>query len=270
MTQSRAVPPILLLGVGRMGGALMEGWGRTGAFRDDQLILRDPNPGPAATVAEAAGARLNPTDAVLAEANTVLLAVKPQLWREAAAQVAPHLSADAVIVSIAAGVTCADLAEGFGGRAVARVMPTTAVAIAKGVASIWAADGRAAMAAHALFDPIATSVDLPREVLVDVAVGMSGSAPAYLYAFIEALEAAGEAQGLTRELAQTLTRATLIGAASLLDHTGDDPAELRRQVTSPGGTTAAALAVLMGEHGLGPLAKAAVDAAVKRSRELGR
>jgi pyrroline-5-carboxylate reductase len=153
---------------------------------------------------------------------------------------------------------------------VARVMPTTAVAIAKGVASIWSTDARARAAAHALFDSVATAVDLPDEATVDVAVGMSGSAPAYLYAFIEALEAAGEAQGLTPELSRTLTRATLIGAAALLDHTGEDPAELRRQVTSPNGTTAAALAVLMGEGGLEPLAKAAVDAAVKRSRELGQ
>jgi pyrroline-5-carboxylate reductase len=270
MTQSHPIPPILLLGAGRMGGALMEGWARTGAFRNDQLILRDPNPGPAALLAQAAGARLNPGDAILAEANTVLVAVKPQLWREAAAQIVAHLAPDAVIVSIAAGVACDDLAEAFGGRPVARVMPTTAVAIAKGVASIWSTDPRASAAAHALFDPVATSVDLPAEDLVDVAVGMSGSAPAYLYAFIEALEAAGEAQGLTPELSQTLTRATLIGAAALLDHTGENPAELRRQVTSPGGTTAAALAVLMGEQGLEPLAKAAVDAAVKRSRELGK
>jgi pyrroline-5-carboxylate reductase len=264
------IPPILILGAGRMGGALMEGWSKTGAFAADQLILRDPHPGAAALAAQVAGARLNPDDAALAEANTVLLAVKPQLLREAAAQVAPHLAADAVIVSIAAGVTCADISQAFGGRAVARVMPTTAVAIAKGVASIWSTDARARAAAHALFDSVATAVDLPDEATVDVAVGMSGSAPAYLYAFIEALEAAGEAQGLTPELSRTLTRATLIGAAALLDHTGEDPAELRRQVTSPNGTTAAALAVLMGEGGLEPLAKAAVDAAVKRSRELGQ
>ena len=113
MTQ-HPIPPILLLGAGRMGGALMEGWAKTGAFRDDQLILRDPNPGPAALLAEAAGARLNPADAVLAEAKTVLVAVKPQLWREVAAQIAPHLAPDAVIVSIAAGVACADLAAAFG------------------------------------------------------------------------------------------------------------------------------------------------------------
>ena len=97
---------------------------------------------------------------------------------------------------------------------------------------------------------------------------MSGSAPAYWYAFIEALEAAGEAQGLPREAARTLVRATMISAGALLEHTGEEPAELRRQVTSPGGTTQAALNVLMGEQGFGALAAAAVAAAVARAKEL--
>jgi pyrroline-5-carboxylate reductase len=263
------ITPILILGAGRMGGALVEGWRLTGAFSPNDLILRDPNPGEAALAAEAQGAALNPPDKTLSNARTVLVAVKPQLWKQAAAEVAPHLAGDAVIVSIAAGVACANLAAAFGGRSVARVMPTTAVAIAKGVGSIWSTDPRAKAAAHALFDPVATTVDLPGEELVDVAVGVSGSAPAYLYAFIEALEAAGVAQGLTPETAAALVRGTLIGAAALMDRTGEDPAELRRQVTSPNGTTAAALAILMGEKGLWPLADQAVDAAVKRSRELG-
>jgi pyrroline-5-carboxylate reductase len=264
-----APTPILLLGVGRMGGALIEGWGRTGAFAADRLILRDPHPGPAALTAAQAGARLNPPDAMLAEAGVVLLAVKPQIWREAAGEIAARLAADAVVVSIAAGVSMADLAQVFGPRPIARVMPTTGVAIAKGVASIAARDDRARAWAHALFDPVATAVDLEDEGLMDAATAVSGSAPAYLYAFIEALEAAGEAQGLAPDAARALVRATMIGAAALLEHTGEDPAELRRQVTSPGGTTEAALKVLMGDQGLGPLAACAVAAAVKRAGELG-
>jgi pyrroline-5-carboxylate reductase len=148
-------------------------------------------------------------------------------------------------------------------------MPTTAVALAKGVASIFAPEDAARARAHALFDPVAASVDLDDEALMDAATGVSGSAPAYLYAFIEALEAAGEAQGLTVEAARRLVRGTLIGAAALLDQSGEEPAELRRQVTSPGGTTEAALKVLMGEAGLGPLLDAAVEAAVQRARVLG-
>jgi len=261
--------PILLLGVGRMGGALIEGWANARAFQPAELILRDPYPGEAAKAAAEHGARLNPADAALTEARTVLLAVKPQIWREAAAETAPLLRPDAVIVSIAAGVRTADLSQAFAGRPVARVMPTTAVAISKGTASIFATDPQAKARAHALFDPVATTVDIADEALMDAAVGVSGSAPAYLYAFIEALEAAGEAQGLSAEVSSKLARATIVGAAALLDLQGGEPADLRRQVTSPGGTTEAALKILMGEHGLGPLLAEAVAAAVRRSRELG-
>ena len=262
--------PILMLGAGRMGGALAEGWTRVGAFAPADLILRDPNPGPAALAAEAAGARLNPPDAVIGQAATVLLAVKPQVWRAAAEAVAPLLEPGAVVVSIAAGVTAADLAQAFGGRPVARVMPTTAVALAKGVASIFAAEPLARQRAHALFAPVAACVDLEDEGAMDAATGVSGSGPAYFYAFIEALEAAAQAQGFAPEAAARLVRGTLIGAAALLDQSGEDPAELRRQVTSPGGTTEAALKVLMGETGLWPLVGEAVAAAVARARELGR
>jgi pyrroline-5-carboxylate reductase len=262
-------PPILILGAGRMGGSLIEGWALTNAFAPDRLMLRDPHPGEPAQAAAAKGARLNPPDAALSEAQTVLLAVKPQIWREVAGAVTPHLHPDAVIVSIAAGVSTADLSALFEGRRIARVMPTTGVAIAMGVASIFSHAPKARARAHALFDAVATTVDLDNEGLMDAATAVSGSAPAYLYAFIEALEAAGEAQGLPADAARALVRATMIGAAALLAKSGEDPAELRRQVTSPGGTTAAALAVLMGERGLGPLATEAVEAAVKRARELG-
>ena len=261
--------PILILGAGRMGGALIEGWRRVDAFVPTDLILRDPHPGVVALAAQAAGAALNPPDAALARARTVLLAVKPQIWREAAATLEPLLSPEAVIVSIAAGVPAAALAEGFGGRAVARVMPTTSVALAKGVATIFAETPAARAAAHALFGPVATCVELEDEGLMDAATAVSGSAPAYLYAFIEALEAAGEAQGLAPETARRLVRSTLIGAAALLEATGEEPADLRRQVTSPGGTTQAALAVLMGEAGLEPLLAEAVAAAVRRAKALG-
>ena len=262
--------PILMLGAGRMGGALIEGWAKTGAFAPSDLILRDPNPSPEALAAAQAGAQLNPDPTVLAQAKVVLLAVKPQIWREAAAELAPHLASDCVIVSIAAGVLVADLASAFGGRAVARIMPTTAVAIAKGVASLYSPDPKALAVAHALFDPVATTVEVDDEAQMDAVVGMSGSAPAYLYAFIEALEAAGPPQGLSIEASQRLARATIIGAAALLDSSQAEPSELRRQVTSPGGTTEAALKVLMGEGGLTPLMDRAVAAAVARSRELSR
>ena len=257
--------PILILGVGRMGGAMIEGWRRAGTFVPSDLYIRDPNPG----AADIHGMRLNPPDADLAACRTVILAVKPQVWREAAAQVAAHLHPDAVIVSIAAGVKSADIAEAFGGLRVARVMPTTAVAINQGTASVCAADPQARARAHALFDPLGRVVEIADEALMHAATAVSGSGPAYLYAFTEALESAAVAAGLSPDAAATLARSTLTGAAALMASGDTPPAELRRQVTSPGGTTQAALEVLMSESGLAPLLRQAVGAAIARSRELG-
>src|SRR4051794_3747971 len=115
------ITPILMLGAGRMGGAIVEGWRRAGAFASVELMICDPQPGEAAQAPGADGARLNPPDAELAQAKTVVLAVKPQVWAEIAAQYVGWLAADAVIVSIAAGVRSGDIAKEFGGRCVARV-----------------------------------------------------------------------------------------------------------------------------------------------------
>ena len=203
--------PILLLGAGRMGGALIAGWTAARAFAQTDLIAVEPHPSEAL---KASAVRLNPPEAELSCAKTVVLAVKPQIWREAAAQYAPHLAKDAVIVSIAAGVRAADIAAAFEGRRVARIMPTTAVAIGQGAASIFAPDAEARARAHALFEPVATVVDLADEELMHAATGVSGSAPAYLYAFVEALEAAGASAGLDQGAAKALARATISGAAA--------------------------------------------------------
>lgn len=261
--------PMLMLGAGRMGGALISGWRLSGLLAPRDLMIRDPQPGDEARAAIADSALHDPDPAAMGRATIVLLAVKPQLWREAAAQVSAALAPAAVIVSIAAGVPAADIAEAFDGRAVARIMPTTAAAIGQGTASLYAPDPRAADIARRLFAAVGAVVELADEDLMHAATAVSGSAPAYLYAFVEALEAAGAAAGLSPEAAQTLVRSTLTGAAALLARSGEDPAELRRQVTSPGGTTQAALDVLMGEGGLGRLLDQAVAAAVARSRALG-
>ena len=263
------VTPVLMLGAVRMGGAMVAGWRRANAFPPADLMIRDPQPGAFALEAADAGAVLNPPEAELARARTVVLAVKPQVWREAAAEISPWLAADAVVVSIAAGVRVRDIAKEFGGRCVARVMPTTAAAINQGAASLFADDPAALARAHALFEPLGAVIDLDDEELMHAATAVSGSAPAYLYGFIEALEAAGMAAGLSPKCAIQLARSTLTGAAALLAESGENPAELRRQVTSPGGTTQAALEVLMGEAGLPNLLRDAVAAAVRRSKELG-
>lgn len=263
------ITPILILGAGRMGGAMVEGWLAAGTFAGSDLMIRDPSPAAAALAAEQAGAVLNPPDGDLARARTVVLGVKPQVWREAAAEVAPWLCSSAVVVSIAAGVRVGDIAREFGGRCVARVMPTTAAAIGQGTTSLYADDPEALERARALFAPLGTVVALTDENLMHAATAVSGSSPAYLYAFIEALEAAGTAVGLSAAEARQLARSTLTGAAALLNRTGEDPAELRRQVTSPGGTTQAALNVLLAKGALPDLMREAVAAAVRRSQELG-
>ena len=207
--------PILLLGAGRMGGALIEGWLRAGAFAPSEIMVRDPAAPAIARV------RMDPPDAVLAEAATVVLAVKPQVWREAAEAVAGFLAPEAVVVSICAGVRSADIAGVFR-RKVARVMPTTAVAIRQGTASVFAEDGEARKRAHQLFAPLGTVVDLADEGLMHAATAVSGSGPAYLYAFVEALEAAGSSAGLSAKAAAPVTvdRASSLAALAL------SPAEL--------------------------------------------
>jgi pyrroline-5-carboxylate reductase len=262
--------PVLLIGAGRMGGALLDGWRATGAFPFGQLLIRAPKPNAATGAATAAGAIFNPADDELPRARTVLLGVKPQKWREVAQAYAPLVSPDAVIVSVAVGVRAADVSAAFGGRRAVRVMPTTGVAIARGVATVFAPDAAARARAHLLFDPIAVTVDLADENLMDAAAATSGSAPAYLYAFTEALAEAGAEAGLPREAALRLARAT-IGSAAALMEASDEPLEsLRKQVASPGGTTEAALKVLMGEGGLEPLLREALAAAIARAHELAR
>ena len=260
---------VLLLGAGRMGGALVSGWMFGKPLFARELIIRDPYPGAEAMEAVAAGATLNPPDLDLMQAATVVLAVKPQLWREAAAAVEPYLAHNAVIVSVVAGVGLDDLRAAFRDRFVARVMPTIAVAISQGTATVYSDDDGARDRAHQLFDGIARVVDVDDESLMHAATAVSGSGPAYLYAFVEALEAAAIRAGLPADAAAALAQSTIAGAASLMAMSEASPAELRAQVTSPGGTTQAALEVLLGANGLQPLLEDAVQAAIRRSRELG-
>jgi pyrroline-5-carboxylate reductase len=271
--------PILMVGAGHMGGALIAGWRRAGTVAPRDLILRDPAPGPAALAAARDGANLVGASlgthgqgggaSGLAKARTVILAVKPQAWRAMAREIAPHVAGDAAILSIMAGVGARDLSEAFPGRPIVRVMPTTAVAVLKGAASVWTADARGREIAHRLFEPLGVVVDLAEESQVHAATAASGSAPAYVYALTEALEAAAAQAGLSPEAARTLSRAAIIGAAALLEETGEEARDLRRQVASPGGTTEAALRVLGEAGALDALLARAVRAAAARSRELG-
>lgn len=261
--------PILLLGAGRMGGAILKGWARAGAFAASDLMIADLHPSETAHQAARAGAILNPSEAELRTAGTVVLAVKPQAWADVARRYATILGADATVISIVAGVDTRTIAQVFGGRLTARAMPNTAVAINQGTISLYADDPAALAQAHALFDPLGTVLELADESQIHAATAVGGSGPAYLYAFVEALDAAGAAAGLPPDDARRLAQATITGAAALLAETGEEPIELRRQVTSPAGTTEAALNILLSEQGLPALLRDAVAQAARRSTELG-
>ena len=258
--------PVLLIGAGRMGQALLAGWSRAKAFPFTDLMIRMPRPNAACEAAAAAGAEINPPDSEIARARTVVLCVKPQKWREVAPDYVEALAPDAAMVSVLVGVRAADISAGFGGRKVARVLPTTAVASASGVTTLYAPEPYPAAAARALFEPVSTVVEVTDEAQMDAAGAVSASAAAYVYAFTRALEEAGEAAGLPAHAAKALARATVPSAAAFMANSGAEPADLIAQVASPGGTTQAALAVL--DPALRAAITEAVAAAVRRAQEL--
>ncbi|WP_426038914.1 pyrroline-5-carboxylate reductase family protein [Brevundimonas sp. DC300-4] len=196
-----------------------------------------------------------------------MIAVKPAAWRQAVAPILATLPADATVISVMAGVRAADLSAALPGRAVARVMPTTAVAQAQGVAAIWSDDAAARALAHALFDPVADTVDLDEEVLIDAATAVAGSAPAFFYALAQALAAAGVAEGLTPDAAERLTRGALRSAGSGAATEATLEALIAR-IASTGGTTQAGLMAFAEGHGLASAASTAVAAAVRRAQGL--
>lgn len=252
-----------------MGGALIAGWRRAGTAPASAIWVRDPAPGAAALAAVEAGGRLNPPDIELIGARTLILALKPQVWAEIAQAIEPYIAPDALIISIMAGVTATDISARFPGRPVVRAMPNTACAIGQGAAGIWADDPAARNRAGLLFAPLGVVVDLQSESEIHAVTAASGSAPAYVYAMVEALEAAGRRAGLAPDAARSLSRSALTGAAALMSASGEEASELRRQVTSPKGTTQAALDVLIGNGALDDLVTNAVLAAKARSRQLG-
>lgn len=259
--------PVVLVGCGRLGSAILEGWMLTGTVQPSDLLILSPSEKPSAEIARAKGARVNPPLEALGEAAALVLAVKPAKWREVMDPLLPYLGDRTVIVSVMAGVTAPTLAEGIGGWPIVRVMPTTGVSRARGVASIWSADQEARALGRTLFAPVAEIVDLAEEGLMDAATAVAGSGPAYLYAFSEALARAGEAAGLDARTADVLARATLRSAA---DSMGDDRLDaLVERIASPGGSTRAGLDVLAANGGLNALLQQTVAAAVRRNREMG-
>jgi len=257
---------IVLVGCGRLGSALVEGWLASDAVDARDLIILTPSDKPGAEAARAAGARINPPPETLSGARAVVLAVKPGTWRDVASDLAPKIG-DAPIISVMAGVRGVDLTAAFSGP-VARVMPTTGVAVGKGVAGLWSANVAAAAVARSLFAPVAAVVDIPDEAMMDAVTALAGSGPAYVFAFTRALAEAGVAQGLPSAVAADLARATVRSAAAGLEGAETIDALIAR-VASPGGTTEAGLKALEGA-GLEAAASAAVAAARARAQDLSR
>ncbi|MDP3802371.1 pyrroline-5-carboxylate reductase [Brevundimonas sp.] len=264
-TNARAAP-VALVGCGRLGSAILEGWLKTGAVEPRDLIVLTPSEKPAAEAARARGARVNPPPAAMAEARTVVLAVKPAMWRAAAEPLRGSLNPDAVVVSVMAGVSAADIAAVLA-RPVARVIPTTAVAQAEGVAALWSDDARAREMARDLFASVSDVVELDGERLMDAATAVAGSAPAFIYAFVEAMARAGEAEGLPSGAAERLARGALRSAGAGVG-TGETLEALIARIASPGGTTRAGLEAMAATGDLARAAEAAVKAAVARAKAL--
>jgi pyrroline-5-carboxylate reductase len=258
--------PVVLLGCGRLGSAIVEGWLTTGAVAPSDLIILTPSDKPVAERARAIGARINPPVEALASARVLVLAVKPAMWRAALGPLAAHLGADARLVSVMAGVSAADVVQ-IAARPIARVMPTTAVAQARGVAALWSSDPEARETARSLFSPMADVVDLETEAQIDAATAVAGSAPAFIYAFVQALADAGEAEGLSAEAARRLARGALRSAGAGVE-TDETLEALIARIASPGGTTRAGLDALSASGDLERAAASAVNAAVRRARSL--
>jgi pyrroline-5-carboxylate reductase len=217
------------------------------------------------------GMRVVPSPAwAAADADVVVIAVKPGDVAAALEACAPILPDHALVLSIAAGVTLADVEAGAGDRPVVRAMPNTGALVGKGAAAISAgahADESHLELAEKVLGAVGTVVRVP-EAHLDAVTGLSGSGPAYVFLFAEAMTEAGVLVGLPRAIAASLVCQTLLGAATLLAETGESPEALRAAVTSPGGTTAAGLQALEA-HGVRAAILDAVEVATLRSRELG-
>jgi pyrroline-5-carboxylate reductase len=262
---------VVLAGAGKMGGAMLSGWLAQGLDARRVMVI-EPHPSDEIRVLAGAGVRLNPSPKDIGDVAALVVALKPQAFREAGPALKPFAGPATLVVSIMAGMTIASVAEVCGGNVV-RAMPNTPAAIGRGITVAVGANnvGSAQRAtADALLRAIGSVEWVEDESLMDAVTAVSGSGPAYVFLLAEELARAGVAAGLPEELATKLARETLAGSGELLHRSDLSAATLRQNVTSPGGTTAAALEVLMGADGLQLLMTRAVAAATRRSKELAR
>ena len=259
---------LLLIGAGRMGGALLKGWRANGV---KSIIVVEPKP--SAEVKKLAKAKaitlLAAPSQVAAKIDTCIVAIKPQILKGEAPALAA-IARKSLMISIAAGTSIAGLQKAWGKKArIVRAMPNTPGAIGRGITGLYAAKSVTASdrkTADALLSALGQTLWVKSEVLIDSVTALSGSGPAYVFHLVEAMTEAGIAIGLSKVEAEKLARATVAGAGALLDADKTSAADLRIAVTSPGGTTEAALKVLMPE--LPGLMTRALSAAKKRAEEL--
>ena len=261
---------LMLVGAGKMGSALLEGWLRAGLDPKSAIVL-EPQPATQISALASRGVRINPGTGELTNVEAIVIAVKPQIAAQALPPLATMIGAATIIVSIMAGRTIQSIADALRRPcALVRAMPNTPAAIGRGITVAVARGANAAQRdlAHRLLVATGTVEWIEDEALMDAVTAVSGSGPAYVFLLAEALAQAGVAAGLPQALAAKLARETVAGSGELLHRETLDAAVLRENVTSPGGTTAAALEVLMGKDGLAALMTAAVAAATKRARDL--
>jgi pyrroline-5-carboxylate reductase len=250
-----------------MGGAMLEGWLNLG-LDPARVAVIEPQPSPDLSASAGRGVTLNPA---AAPKTVIVVAVKPQTAAEAVPALAAFCGADTLVVSIMAGRTLGFFAEALPGVAAVRAMPNTPAAVGRGI-TVAVPNGAVSGQQRVLADVLLAAVGgvewVDDEALLDAVTAVSGSGPAYVFLLAEALAQAGVDAGLPVPLAARLARETVAGSGELLHRSSLDPAALRQNVTSPGGTTAAALKVLMGTEGFGVLMRQAVAEATRRSREL--
>jgi len=264
---------LILVGAGKMGGALLSGWLDRGLV-PKSIFVQDPEPsGDITALANSKQFHLGKdTSALPRDAAVMVLAVKPQIMDEVLPPLKPHIGESTVVLSIAAGRTLAGIARHLGSEvAIVRAMPNTPAAIGRGI-TVACANAQTTPDQKAQCDALLRAVGCVAwsedESALDPVTAVSGSGPAYVFLLAECLAEAGVEAGLDNDLARKLACETVAGAGELLIRSDAPAGELRKNVTSPGGTTAAALEILMGEDGLQDLLTRAVKAATGRSREL--
>jgi pyrroline-5-carboxylate reductase len=263
---------LVLVGCGKMGGALLEGWLRSG-LSGERITIIDPHATTLlAATCEQHGIALNPSRGTVPPPEVLVLGIKPQMLDEAASDLAGIVGPRTLVVSILAGKTIADVSARLpGALGIVRAMPNLPASVQRGVTGAAAGPG-VEDGSRALADSLLAGVGrvewVDSEDLIDAVTAVSGSGPAYVFYLTECLAKAGAAAGLPADLAARLARATVEGAGELLHKSDLGPETLRQNVTSPGGTTAAALAVLMAADGMEPLVRDAVAAARRRAAEL--